>query len=284
GLGRGGGLVVGEVIRLRPRLRWFERRPLFGRRIVVTRPRAQAARFAGVLEAYGAAVVALPTIRLEPPDDWGPLDGAIARLAMFGWVIFTSANGVAAFRERLAAARLDARALAGARLAAIGPETAEALARGGLRADVVPTEYRAEGLVESLRGHIAPGSEALLVRAAEAREVLPHELRALGTRLTVVPAYRTVPVKEGADAVIGLLETRQVDAVTFTSSSAVRAFMKLLAPEEIRRLLGGVVLAAIGPVTAATIGEYGLEVRVMPREYTIPALADAIAAYFTDPT
>lgn len=274
-------LVVGDVVRLRSRLAWFERRPLFGRRVVVTRPRPQVARFAALLEAYGAEVVALPTIRLEPPDDFAPLDAAVGGLDRFHWVIFTSANGVAAFRERLAAAGLDARALAAARLAAIGPETAEALARAGLRADLVPPEYRAEGLVDSLRDHVEAGSEVLLVRAAEARDVLPRELSALGARVTVVPAYRTVPMKEGADHVVGLLEARRVDVVTFTSSSTVRGFMALLAPEEVRRLLGGVVLAAIGPITAATIAEYGLEARISPREYTIPALAAAIAAHFT---
>jgi uroporphyrinogen III methyltransferase/synthase len=274
-------LVVGEGVRLRSRLAWFERRPLFGRRVVVTRPRPQAARFAALLEGYGAEVVAVPTIRLEPPDDFAPLDAAIGGLARFRWVVFTSANGVAAFRERLAAAGLDARALAAARLAAIGPETAEALARAGLRADVVPSEYRAEGLVDALRDQLAAGSEVLLVRAAEARDVVPRELSALGAQVTVAPAYRTVPVKEGADHVVGLLEARRVDVVTFTSSSTVRGFMALLAPEEVRRLLGGVALAAIGPITAATIAEYGLEARISPREYTIPALAAAIAAYFT---
>jgi len=273
-------LVVGEVARLRPKLAWLERRPLFGRRVVITRPRPQAARFATLLEAYGAEVVAVPTIRLEAPDDYAPLDAAIADLGRFQWVLFTSANGVAAFRQRLLEAGRDARALAAVRLAAIGPETAESLARAGLRADLVPPEYRAEGLVDALRGHVEAGSEVLLVRAAEARDVVPRELAALGVRVTVAPAYRTVPVKEGADHVVGLLDARRVDVVTFTSSSTVRGFMALLAPEEVRRLLGGVVLAAIGPITAATLAEYGLEARIAPREYTIPALAAAIAGHF----
>lgn len=276
-------LVVGEVVRLRSRLAWRERRPLFGRRVLVTRPRSQAARFAALLEEYGADVVALPTIRLEPPDDWRPLDEAIARLGTFRWVIFTSANGVAVLRERLAVTGRDVRALASARLAAIGPETAEALRRAGLQVDVVPPEYRAEGLVEALRPHVEAGSEVLLVRAAEAREVLPRELQASGARVTVAPAYRTVTAKEGADSVIGLLEARRIDVVSFTSSSTVRGFMALLAPHEVRRLLAGVVLAAIGPITAATVAEYGLEVSVLPREYTVSALAAALAAHFAEP-
>lgn len=258
----------------------LERRPLSGRRVVVTRPRAQAARFAALLEAYGAEVVALPTIRLTPPDDWRPLDDAITRLGDFDWVVFTSANGVAAFRERLGRAGLDARALAGARLAVIGPETGQALRAAGLRADVVPPEYRAEGLVEALRPHLRPGVELLLVRAAEAREVLPRGLERLGARVTIAPAYRTATVKEGAAGVLGLLEARRVDAVTFTSSSTVRGFMTLAPAEELRGLLRGVVLAAIGPITAATLADYGLEARVVPPEYTVPALAAAVAAHF----
>jgi uroporphyrinogen III methyltransferase/synthase len=276
-------LVVGEVVGLRPRLGWLECRPLFGRRVVITRPRHQAARFASLLEAFGAEVVALPAIRLEPPDDFGPLDGAIAALSRFAWVIFTSANGVAAFGDRLTGAGRDARALGGARLAAIGPETGEALRRLGLSADLVPAEYRAEGLVEALRPHVAAGAEVLLVRAAEARDVVPRELGALGIRVTIAPAYRTRPAKEGADHVVGLLEAGRVDVVTFTSSSTVRGFMALLSPEERPRLLGGLALAAIGPITAGTLEEYGLPARIVPTEYTIPALAAAIAAHFAAP-
>jgi uroporphyrinogen III methyltransferase/synthase len=273
-------LLAGEGVRGRAPLAWLERRPLFRRRVVVTRPRPQVGRFAALLEGYGAEVVALPTIRLAPPDDWGPLDAALAGLRGFAWLIFTSANGVAEFRDRLAAAGLDARALAGVRLAAIGAETAEALGRLGLRADVVPQEYRAEGLVEALRPHIGAGTRVLLVRAAEARDVVPRELAAAGAEVTVAPAYRTLPVKEGADQVTGLLEAGAVDVVTFTSSSTVRGFMALLGSDDARRRLAGVALAAIGPITAATLAEYGLEARISPREYTIPALAAAIAAYF----
>src|SRR5262249_5919409 len=176
-------LIVGEVARLRPTLAWLERRPLFGRRVVITRPRPQAARFAALLEAYGAEVVAVPAIRLGPPDDYAPLDAAIADLARFQWLIFTSANRAAAFRGAPAAVRqarggagADAGASAGHRGAAIGPKTAESLARAGLRADLVPPEYRAEGLVDGLRGHVDAASQVLLVRATEARDVLPREL------------------------------------------------------------------------------------------------------------
>ena len=209
---------------------WLGRRPLSGRRVLVTRPRAQAARLTGLLEAYGAEAVTLPTIRIGPPEDWAPLDEAIRSLADFRWVIFTSVNGVAAFRERLGRAGLDARSLAGRRVAAIGPETAEALRRGGIEPDLVPAEYRAEGLVDALGTRLDRGDAVLLVRAAEARDVLPRELEARGVRVTIAPAYRTVFAGEGAGDVLGLLESRRIDAVTFTSSSTVRGFIALLAP------------------------------------------------------
>jgi uroporphyrinogen-III synthase len=259
---------------------WLARRPLHGRRVLVTRPRAQAGRLTELLEAHGAEAITLPAIRIVPPQDWGPLDQAIQSLEAFRWVVFTSVNGVAAFRERLLGAGLDARSLAGRLVAAIGPETAEALRRGGIEPDLVPAEYRAEGLLDALRPRVDRGNQVLLVRAAEARDLLPRELEAQGVRLTVAPAYRTVLAREGANEVVPLLESRRIDVVTFTSSSTVRGFLALLAPADPRRLLEGVVVAAIGPITAETAAEHGLRVSVMPHEYTVPALADAIADHF----
>jgi uroporphyrinogen III methyltransferase/synthase len=165
-------------------------------------------------------------------------------------------------------------------VAAIGPETAEALRRGGIEPDVVPAEYRAEGLIEALRSRAGCGDSVLLVRAAEAREVLPRELEARGVRVMVAPAYRTTLAREGADRVRALLESRGIDVVTFTSSSTVRGFREALAPADLRRLLDGVAVAAIGPVTAESAAEHGLRVSIMPTEYTVPALADAIAGHF----
>jgi uroporphyrinogen-III synthase len=259
---------------------WLARRPLHARRILVTRPRAQAGRLAGLLEALGAEVIGLPTIRIEPPESWEPLDRAVRTLGSYRWVVFTSVNGVAAFRERLRLQGLDARGLAGRRIAAIGPETAETLRRGGIEADLIPDEYRAEGLLGALAPRLRPGDQVLLVRAAEARDVLRRELEARGNPVTVAPAYRTVPATDGADRARPLLESGEIDAVTFTSSSTVLGLLALLGAAEAGRLLAGVVVAAIGPVTAETAARHGLRVTVMPETYTIPALADAIAEHF----
>lgn len=258
-------------------------KPLLGRRVVVTRPREQAERLAELLEGYGAEVEVIPTIRLEPPESWEPLDRALERLGEYAWLIFTSQNGVIAFRDRLEATGADPRALAGPRIAAIGPETAETLRRFGLRVDLIPAEYRAEALVEALRSHLASGMRVLIPRAQEAREVLPERLRALGVSVTVVPAYRTVAARDGVDRLRALLEAGQVHVVTFTSSSTVRHFMALFPPGETPRLLRRVALAAIGPVTAETVAEYGLAAAIVPREYTVPALAAAVAAHFARP-
>jgi uroporphyrinogen III methyltransferase/synthase len=254
--------------------------PLQGRRILVTRPRAQAAQLTRLLEAYGAETVALPTIRIDPPEDWTPLDEAIRSLNGFRCVIFTSVNGVAAFRERLPHAGRSALRMSNQIVVAIGPATAEALRQAGLEANVVPEEFTAEGVVAALRARVAPGDAALLVRAAEARDVLPRELAAAGARVTIAPAYRTALTREGAERALALLEARQINAVTFTSSSTVRGFVALVAPDNAARILSDVVVAAIGPITAVTAAEHGLRVSVMPHEYTVPALAEAIAGHF----
>jgi uroporphyrinogen III methyltransferase/synthase len=255
-------------------------RSLAGRRVVVTRPVAQAAALTRRLEALGAEVVAVPTIRLEPPEDWRPLDEAIGRLGDFAWVLFTSGNGVEAFAARLAAAGLDPRALAGMRLGAIGPGTAEALAWTGRTPDLVPGEYRAEALLDALLARVRPGTAVLLVRAAEAREVLPRGLAAHGIPITVVPAYRTRPALDGGPALVQLLEAGRVDAITFTSSSTVHGLVALLPGRRRAELLAGVTLAAIGPVTAATLAEQGLAATIVAGEYTMAGLASALAEHF----
>jgi uroporphyrinogen III methyltransferase/synthase len=255
-------------------------RPLAGKVVIVTRAAAQAGPFHTLLEAAGAEVVLLPTIVIEPPDSWAPLDAALARAGEYRWVIFTSVNGVTMTRRRLTESGRGAEALGGARVAAIGPATAEALAGWGLGAAVVPDEYVAEGLAARLRGLLAAGDRVLLPRAAETRDLLVRELEGMGARVDEVAAYRTRPALQRAAEVRLLLERGGVDVVTFTSSSTVRHFAALFAPGELPRLLRGAQVACIGPITRATAAELGLDTAIMPGEYTIPALAEAIVAHY----
>ncbi len=267
--------VVGGVVALREGLRWFDRRPLSGLRVLVTRTRDQASKLAEGLRALGAEPVECATIETAEPDDWAPLDRAIAAIGGYQWVVFTSANGVEAFFRRLARAGRDARALAGARLAAIGPATAEALAAHGLTADLVPGEYVAEALSEAL-GDVG-GLRMLLPRADIARPALAEQLRAAGALVDEAVAYRTV-------APAGLETTlRQAldgaDVVTFTSSSTARHLVAALTPGEAARALAGVAVACIGPVTADTVRELGLTPAVVAEEYTVDGLLKALVEW-----
>ncbi len=254
--------------------------PLDGRTVVVTRAAEQAGVFVTLLEEAGARVMQAPTIAIEAPESWASLDAALADLGRFTWVIFTSVNGVRMIEARLNALGRSWSALAGARVAAIGPATAAALEARGVRVEVVPGEYRAEGLVERLRGVVGAGDRILLPRAAQTRDVLVRELARLGAEVTEVASYRTLPLAEGAGPVRTALADAGVDAVTFTSSSTARNFARLFTDEERRTWFAGVTVASIGPITAATAAEYGLVTAVMPSEYTIPALAQAIAEHF----
>jgi uroporphyrinogen III methyltransferase/synthase len=255
-------------------------RPLDGRTIVVTRAAAQAQRLTQLLEAVGARVLEAPAIVITSPPSWKPLDAALDALGTFTWVVFTSVNGVAMLDRRLTARGLAWSALGNRRIAAIGPATADALAEHGLRADVVPGEYRAEGLLERLRGLITPADRVLLPRAAQTRDVLVTGLRRLGAEVTEVPAYATRRAETGTARLREALAAGTIDAVTFTSSSTARNFAELFTEDERRSWLRRVTVACIGPITAATAAEYGLTTDVMPGEYTIPALARALADHF----
>jgi uroporphyrinogen III methyltransferase / synthase len=258
-----------------------DERPLEGRTIVITRARAQAQRFAQLLEAAGARVLQAPTIVIEPPASWELLDTALGALESFTWVVFTSVNGVAMVDRRLSARGLAWTAISRKRVAAIGPATAEALAEHGVRVELVPTEYRAEGLVEGLRRVLGPGDRVLLPRAKETRDVLVVELRRLGVAVTEVPAYQTRRIEDGVARLREALASGSVDAVTFTSSSTARNFAEQFSDDERSAWRGRIAVASIGPITAATAAEYGLSTDVMPSEYTIPALARALADYFS---
>jgi uroporphyrinogen III methyltransferase/synthase len=254
-------------------------RPLQGRTIVVTRASAQAQRFVGLLAAAGASVLETPTIAIDPPASWAPLDAAVDAAESFTWLVFTSVNGVIMVDRRLSTRRLAWSGFARARVAAIGPATAEALAEHGLRVEIVPREYRAEGLVERLRPEVTGGDRVLLPRAAQTRDLLVKDLTRLGAVVTEVPAYTTRRVGTSGAALRQALSMRSVDLVTFTSSSTARNFAELFTEEERRAWFPSLTVASIGPITAATAAEHGLTTRIMPSEYTIPALARAIEDY-----
>ncbi len=277
-------LVVGRVANLREHLRWFDARPLFGRRILVTRPREQAGELVHRLEQMGAEAIEAPMIRIEPPQDFGPLDEAVARIGDFDWIVFASVNAVDAFIERLLAGPRDLRALRNARLCGVGPATAERLAKHGLKVDLTPAEYRSEGVVRAMveNGDLR-GVKVLLPRAESGRELVADELRKGGADVTEAVAYRTVvvePEREGEPDIYRMLLEGRIDVVTFTSPSAVRNFVRVVGPEPAADLLRTMVVAVIGPVTAEAATQSGIATTIMPRQYTVPALVEAIVSYF----
>jgi uroporphyrinogen III methyltransferase/synthase len=276
-------LIVGRVAGLRNYLRWFDARPLFGKRVLVTRPREQAAEFSQLLESYGAEAVEAAMIRILPPDDYGPLDAACARLSDFDWVIFSSGNAVDAVIDRLLASPRDLRAFGGVKLCAVGSSTAGRLRHRGLKVDLLPSEYRAEALAAAIaQAGDVRGLRVFIPHADIGRELVAEELRRLGADVTEAIAYRTVaadPEREGEPDVYRLLLDRRIDVVTFTSASAVRSFVGVLGAEPAADLLRTTIVASIGPVTAEAAAQYGIATTIMPAQYTIHALVDAIVEY-----
>ena len=272
-------IVVGEVVKLRERLRWFEDKPLFGQRILVTRSREQASALSRSIERLGGESVEFPTISITEPLDYTPMDEAIGRVSEYQWFIFTSVNGVKYFFNRLRHLGRDIRDLHGARICAIGPQTRKSLHDLALRVDYVPGEYRAEEIVSGLRELIKPGDRVLLPRADIARGALPVGLAALGARVDEVTAYRTVAGRGNAPLITQMLNDGDIDMITFTSSSTVRNFVELLGPGNVPELIGRALVACIGPITAQTAHELGLTVHIEAKEYTIDGLLQAILAY-----
>lgn len=254
------------------------RGPLSGRRIVVTRSRAQARRLGALLEADGAEVIECPAIRIVPPGDYGPVDEAIDRLTDYEWVVFTSQNAVTAFVDRLRVRGRDGELLRRLRIAAIGPATTHALRARGLRPALAPATFVAEALVDAFaRAHPRGlhGTRVLLPRALDARAVLPDGLRALGAVVDVVAVYRVEMEPEQDPGAWRRLRGGGIDAVTFTSPSTVRHLIELLGLEA-GRVLGAATIACIGPVTAAAVREHGLTVGLVAETYTIPGLVEAL--------
>jgi uroporphyrinogen III methyltransferase/synthase len=255
--------------------------PLLGKRILITRPRERASRFAALLREYGAEPIEVPTIQLVPPDSWEPLDRALMTIHTYDWLIFTSVTGVQAFFGRFETQRRTHADIQGISICAIGPATADELQERGLHVAVMPSEYRAEAVVESLSAFPLHNTRVLIPRAAVARDVLPRELAARGAQVDVVDAYRTVLPSVGFTPDLWqLFEQGAIDVVTFTSSSTVTNFGALIGEADLPQLLRHTVVACIGPITAETARSYGLTPTIVAQEYTVPALARAIVDYF----
>jgi len=275
-----GVIVVGDVVNLRGHLNWFESRPLFGKRILVTRPEDQATGFIMALSGLGAECLLFPTIEIIPPESWGELDRAIEGLSRYDWILFTSVNGVAYFFARLDVAKKDTRRLNGIKIGAIGPKTAAALMDRGINPDLIPDTYRAEEMVEALKGYPLNGKRVLLPRPAIARDLIPKSLKSLGALVDEVEAYQTVQPEYSQDQLDRLFKKGKIDMITFTSPSGVTNVLALLEGKPIYEEISKVGVACIGPVTAQRAKEVGLKVVVAPDEYTAEALARAIAEFY----
>jgi uroporphyrinogen III methyltransferase/synthase len=272
-------LVVGEVVSMRPKLGWFETKPLFGRGVVITRPDEQAAEFARLLSAEGARVILFPTVRIVPPASWENLDGALGNLGSYHWIIFTSANGVKHFFRRLRETGRDVRDLKGIRICTIGPATAAAVEGMGIRVDIVPGEYISEGVVRAFQDVDLGGKRVLLPRAQEARDVIPEGLSKLGASVDAITVYSTVRSESRRSDLQSLLDAGKVDVITFTSPSTVNNFKEIMGgsalPETVR-------IACIGPVTAAAAKKQGFTVHICQDAFTIPGMVESLVGHFRE--
>jgi uroporphyrinogen III methyltransferase/synthase len=263
-------VVIGQVVRERETIRWFDTGALFGKKVMITRPSGQADAFAEQLWEAGAEPLIAPTIAIGPPDVPAAAETAVANIRHYAWVVFTSSNGVEAFFDILSARGQDARAFGDAKIAAIGPKTAQALSKRGLRVDFMPSVYVNEAVADGLIARTATGDRVLIFRAQEARDVLPETLREAGRNPEVVAAYRTRFVDDADLAA----KAERADIVTFTSSSTVQGFVYNL--PDAARILQKKTVAAIGPITAKTALALGIRVDAVAEEYTIEGLMAAL--------
>lgn len=272
-------IVIGSAVNLREKLRWFDNKPLFGRKIIITRAREQASALAGLLEDNGAEVIQFPTIKIVPAKDYRPLDTAIRALQTYDWLIFTSVNGVEYFWKRFELHGNGLKNIAPVKTCAIGPKTAERMRSKGLRVDRIAQEYRAEAVIHEL-GRLK-NKKVLIPRARVARDVLPDELKKRKASVNVVTAYETVTDTSNIEQVKNLLfkANPDVDCITFTSSSTVKNFMECFTSRERKKIFKTVTAASIGPVTAQTIRGYGVKPAMTAKRYTIEGLTESIVRY-----
>jgi len=262
-------------------------KPLMGRTVVITRAQDQAEEFVTELERYGAKVVLCPTIEICELESYERLDEAIEHLYGYDWIIFTSVNGVDYFFRRLKVANRDASDLDELKTCAIGEATADRLRDLHVHVDLIPEEFRAEGIFSALERFVGgaaalQGLNILIPRASVARDYLPRALEQAGARVDVVPAYRTVLPANLDRGRIGAMLSGGADCIAFTSSSTVRNLAQLFDTHDLSATLAGVVIACIGDITATTAAEFGLQVKIQPQQFTIPSLAEAIAEYFSN--
>ncbi len=268
-------IVIGECVNRREAIAWFEKRPLFGQRIGITRPSGQAGPVIERVLSLGAEPVLLPTIQILPPADWKPIDAALSRLGEFDWLVFTSVNGVESFLGRLWETGGDARRLGKLKIAAIGPATGDALRPFGLRPDLVPPEFRAESLAEVLRPHVA-GKRVLWPKADRGRDVLPRELAAAGATLEPLVVYRNVDVPSFPPVELALVERGEVDWIALGSPSIAESLLRMLTEPARQQLGNRTRLASISPVTTARAKQLGLPIAAEATTYTWDGLIDAI--------
>ncbi len=272
-------IMVGEVINLREKLKWWENKPLSGRAVVITRPHHLQGGFREKILELGGEPVSLPTVKVLPPQDYSLLDGFLEKIDKFHWIIFTSINGVEYFFNRLKVRKIDFRELKGVKLAAIGPKTGEAINDLGLKVEFQPAEYRAEAVAEGLKGFTSPGEAVLLPRADIARLELPRALKEMGLDVhEVTTYYNELPEDRGDFNFEELLSGSKKPIITFSSSSTVRNFMKLLVDGG-KEMVKGAVLASIGPITSETIRSFGLNVDIEASSYTMDGLLEGILKY-----
>jgi uroporphyrinogen III methyltransferase/synthase len=281
-------VIIGEVVKLRETLRWYEDKPMFGQRILVTREHSTGFE---PLEELGAEIIEFPTIEIVPPETYDELDATIERIASYAWIVFTSANGVRYFLKRFFERGNDIRDLKGIRLCAIGSKTASEVMKSGMKLDLVPEEFRAEGLIEALARmrerpeggselpnfgtSVLKGMKFLLPRAETAREIFPAKVRELGGEIDVPVAYRAVKPELHGRRLKRFLKEGRITIATFTSAATFRNFVEIIG-EEAFELLRGVSIAVIGPVTAKAIEKAGLKVEIMPKEATVEAMVEEI--------
>lgn len=273
-------IVIGHVVSLREELAWFDKRPLFGKRIVITRARAQASGLVSMLSKLGAQCIEIPTIQIVPPEDTAPLKDCINHIKNYDWLVFTSVNGVKFFFDTLFTMGHDVRVLGHLKFACIGPVTKERLKDYGILSDILPKTYRAESVIDAFSKFDITDKKVLLPRAKLARTILPEELTKMGAKIDEVIAYETKLDDDGKKELISLLENNAIDAITFTSSSTVSNFMSQLESTNAIKLLKNVVTASIGPITSDTARSLGINPDIEAKEYTIPGLVDSLLAYY----